>query len=710
MQYQSDYLGRMQWIIYPDGEKIIYGYDEGGQVTSVTGNHYNQTFPYVTKILYDQYGQRTRIEYGNGTATDYTYNPERRWLETVKTKNKYGQSYQNIRYDFDRVGNVRSYVNDCMDTLSGNYKTDQSYEYDDLYQLIHVTGNTEYYPAISSVPDYKSTYTQDFAFDDKGLGNMMSKVSKETVSPLKVIGDNLNYNIGYVYDENYAHRLVQAGNRYYKYDANGNIICEQDGSFDGSENDESYYKVEQHSEDVYSTDNGWGLFKDESGEGRGQARKYRRTYTWNSRNQLVSSVDANYSTSYVYGQDGQRSNKYTQGSETLYFNKMWTLHTDNGNSVYGGQYAKNVYLGETRIVTKLARADQKTAHEEMYKQYYYHSDHLGSATMISDWEGKEYQRIEYTPYGETWVEKTNNSGSEFLPYRFTGKEVDQETGLYYYGARYLDPKYSMWISTDPALGEYIPEMGKGNAKDSGSLPGMGGVYNHINGNLYHYAGNNPVKFVDPDGRKMGMPDDVKQSLLNRYISHGSNVSNTDAMRMATVRSEGKYHYGMPPDKQGIVRTDPYGIYATKSGIVTSVQSGSNQSADYGNSIIVTSASDKNQVRYGHLDKIDVRIGDWVNKGQKIGIMGKTGKGIPEPNLHLHISVYPPGKACYGINAIINPEKYISRDDAWPCNTSVSTPYKYEITRSDGSKYFHEGTDFSGVNFVPNWMYGVKKEE
>ena len=386
-----------------------------------------------------------------------------------------------------------------MDTLSGNYKTDQSYEYDDLYQLIHVTGNTEYYPAISSVPDYKSTYTQDFAFDDKGLGNMMSKVSKETVSPLKVIGDNLNYNIGYVYDENYAHRLVQAGNRYYKYDANGNIICEQDGSFDGSENDEAYYKVEQHAEDVYSTDNGWGLFKDRSGEGRGQTHRYRRTYTWNSRNQLVSSVDANYSTSYVYGHDGQRSNKYTQGSETLYFNKMWTLHTDNGNSVYGGQYAKNVYLGETRIVTKLARADQKTAHEEMYKQYYYHSDHLGSATMISDWEGKEYQRIEYTPYGETWVEKTNNSGSEFLPYKFTGKEVDQETGLYYYGARYLDPKYSMWISTDPALGEYIPEMGKGNAKDSGSLPGMGGIFNHINGNLFAYAANNPVKYTDPDG-------------------------------------------------------------------------------------------------------------------------------------------------------------------------------------------------------------------
>ncbi len=44
--------------------------------------------------------------------------------------------------------------------------------------------------------------------------------------------------------------------------------------------------------------------------------------------------------------DSPRTNKYTQSSETLYFNKMWTLHTDSGNSVYGGQTAKNIYLGD----------------------------------------------------------------------------------------------------------------------------------------------------------------------------------------------------------------------------------------------------------------------------------------------------------------------------------------------------------------------------
>ena len=121
--------------------------------------------------------------------------------------------------------------------------------------------------------------------------------------------------------------------------------------------------------------------------------------------------------------------------------------------------------------------------------YYYHSDHLGSAQLITDNEGKEYERIEYTPYGEYWIEKRAPE-NKTLPFKFTGKERDEETGLYYYGARYLDPRTSRWLSTDPALGEYM----------AGSKAGAGGIYNQVNFNLYHYAGNNPVKYTDPDGK------------------------------------------------------------------------------------------------------------------------------------------------------------------------------------------------------------------
>ena len=85
---------------------------------------------------------------------------------------------------------------------------------------------------------------------------------------------------------------------------------------------------------------------------------------------------------------------------------------------------------------------------------------------------------------------------------FQKVEMDEETGLYYYGARYLDPKYSRWLSGDPALSDYIPKapIDDEAKKHNENLPGMGGVFNVVNLHLYHYAGNNPVKYTDPDGK------------------------------------------------------------------------------------------------------------------------------------------------------------------------------------------------------------------
>jgi RHS repeat-associated protein len=108
--------------------------------------------------------------------------------------------------------------------------------------------------------------------------------------------------------------------------------------------------------------------------------------------------------------------------------------------------------------------------------------------------------FEYTPYGELFVE--DKALTDSTPYRFTGKELDEETGLIYFGARYLNPQTSMWLSADPAMGEYIPvaPINDDAKKHNQNLPGMGGVYNYVNLHVYHYAGNNPVKLTDPDGR------------------------------------------------------------------------------------------------------------------------------------------------------------------------------------------------------------------
>lgn len=338
------------------------------------------------------------------------------------------------------VGNVLGYENNCMDGTSGNYCTSQNYSYDGLYQLVGAHGESSYTPDHLLVVE--STYTQDFAFDPHGFGNMMSKTSSEKTTPWQKLGDDLNYELDFEYDEeNHSQRRVRARDRWYRYDSCGNIICEQDGGFDG-EGDDSCYRINRESDDVYSTDYGWALFRDDSGDVNKLKSHYKRVYGWDERNRLVSSVDANYTTSYIYSEGGERTNKYTASGETLYFNRMWTLHTDAGNRIHGGQYAKNVYLGETRIVTKLRMANDVWADAEEVQQYFYHSDHLGSASMITDYKGDEYQRIEYTPYGETWIERTDNRGLEYLPYKFSAKEKDEETGLYYYGARYINHKQS----------------------------------------------------------------------------------------------------------------------------------------------------------------------------------------------------------------------------------------------------------------------------
>jgi RHS repeat-associated protein len=120
------------------------------------------------------------------------------------------------------------------------------------------------------------------------------------------------------------------------------------------------------------------------------------------------------------------------------------------------------------------------------------------------------------------------------PFRFTGKELDRETGLYYYGARYLNPQTSIWLSADPAMGEYIPRapIDDEAKKYNQNLPGMGGVFNYINLHAYHYAGNNPVKLTDPNGELDSFPRNHSETVRWLQIRGGSAPVNKYAMQEA----------------------------------------------------------------------------------------------------------------------------------------------------------------------------------
>ena len=129
--------------------------------------------------------------------------------------------------------------------------------------------------------------------------------------------------------------------------------------------------------------------------------------------------------------------------------------------------------------------------------YLYHPDHLGSVSVVSNHRGLPYERVEYLPFGEVWIEETDPA-TGYIPFRFTSKELDEETGLYYHGARYYEPTISRWMSADPAGFALSSPMGS-DWKPKAS-------YSIIEAaNWYAYVSNNPVIYVDPTGKVMGFP-------------------------------------------------------------------------------------------------------------------------------------------------------------------------------------------------------------
>ncbi|ORC27217.1 hypothetical protein B4O97_19060, partial [Marispirochaeta aestuarii] len=305
----------------------------------------------------------------------------------------------------------------------------------------------------------------------------------------------LNYELDYEYDEARPHLATKIGELYYSYDANGNVTRESTLP----EGQSSAHEAPNLSTigDVRRADQAFGFINEVES---GNENEYIRSFSWDAENRLKSVLTSNgKSVKYLYDADGKRTTKYagdgsyTEGisGETLYFNEWWTETADSGSF----RRAKHIYVGKERIVTRLSNPSTGGTPYEDVNTYYYHPDHLGSAHCITDPQGNPYERIEYTPYGEMWIEIQEDEATasyNYIPFRFTAKEWDRETGLYYYGARYLDPKTSRWMSADPAGYQLMNPMdGKGKPRQGYSIVEAT--------NWYSYVSNNPIKYVDPTG-------------------------------------------------------------------------------------------------------------------------------------------------------------------------------------------------------------------
>ena len=151
--------------------------------------------------------------------------------------------------------------------------------------------------------------------------------------------------------------------------------------------------------------------------------------------------------------------------------------------------------------------------------YYYHPDHLGSATWITNSARVPVEFIHYMPFGELWYNQQASAYNE--RFKFTGKERDEETGYDYFGARYYSSALPMWLSVDPLSDDY-PNI-----------------------TPYAYCSWNPIKYVDPNGREWKDRDGniIKDhSNIKAYIFYNKEEFGTQTTKMYSDL-ENKYGKG-----------------------------------------------------------------------------------------------------------------------------------------------------------------------
>src|SRR5690554_4442616 len=460
----------------------------------------------------------------------------------------------NNHYSYDFVGNIKSFENTAGATsnkMAGDFS--YTYTYDKLNRLKTANGNFSGYsgdPA-PTFGDLSANYTLAMEYDN--LHNIIHKIQQHYKN--NILFNENSYKNQYNYSQDKPHQLesIQDGNttEYFGYDGNGNL--------------------HRHT----SVDEDW-------------------VYFWDEANRLRSAViNGVKMMHYIYDASGERTLKAQTEYQGVFENGT---PTDEGSTLtvyttYPSPYLtispdkkfiNHYYAGSQRIASKPAgnadrfnvmQAGEISALEELRAKqladaqfvadsmelgqlnlaqpgsgvifipvvFYFHPDHLGSSTLITDNFGEPYQFFLNLPFGETFAEQRRN-GSFDNPYKFNdygGKsfkkafdehtarsaELDEETGLYYYGARYYNPRTSVWLSVDPiALWQPVQEVehyieGQHN----------GGYFNPQNMNVYGYTYQNPVRYVDPNGKQV---DAVlkSQEEIDEFTKNGTQKAKWDNVK------------------------------------------------------------------------------------------------------------------------------------------------------------------------------------
>jgi RHS repeat-associated protein len=413
----------------------------------------------TTEFYYDKYGREIKT---TKTIDNHSYTIKRDYDSLNRLiKLTYPDDYA-IYYDYNNLSQIRNIFSDNQ-LFAGDINYNPTGQ---ITSLLYGNGDKTIY-------EYNSLNQR---LTHKRVENLFSKESLQdlaytydNIGNITQIKDNLNNkNQSFKYDD--LNRLTQASGEYgtinYQYDTLGNIIKKGDTQFNYSSSNP--YKLLSLNTPTQTIN----LTYDANGN---ITKKGSQSFKYDVENRLIEVADPNSTTTLTYDSGGGRiKKKFTvnseQSTEIVYIGSLFEIQfTDNSPQ----STVKHIFLGSQRI------ASIKTMDYGLSTTNYYHQDHLGSTSLITDNQGRLLQRITYKPFGEIYriEQPANRQTSQPVNYYYTGKQLD-ETGLYYYGARYYDPQIARFTQPDTII--QAPY-------DSQSL------------NRYTYCRNNPINLVDPTG-------------------------------------------------------------------------------------------------------------------------------------------------------------------------------------------------------------------
>ncbi|MDR4484357.1 MAG: toxin TcdB middle/N-terminal domain-containing protein [Nitrospirales bacterium] len=455
IQRKFDSLDRIRTFIYPDNDRIVYEYNTRNKLERIGGEPSDWV---LSNLDYHPSGQPQQIDYGNGLSTIYEYDPRLRLihLQTVRQDTP-TELLLDYDYTFDLASNMRQIDDLRPDHIpAGDVRRNtQIFTYDDLYRLRTVQFSFNL-PEAQIRDDGRMEYQYD------RIGNMLLKTAENfhgsdvsNLGEMRYAGGRFSRGVRKPGDPPGPHALTGTESGVpITYDDNGNV------------------------------------------EELGRAK-----LSWDFKDRLVTFEDETFRARYLYDYENRRVAKFveqkSESSPSTPPAREITVYPDRHFEQRLTEVPiKYVFNGAIRIarVTGRLHSGEGISPSDTQTIRYYHQDHLGSSNVLTDGQGNVVEELTYLPFGHLRNSVLNVPSTPSEPYKFSQKELDKESDLHYFEARYLNGIYGRFVSVDPLAvlnsneklqirGPMQPEV----------------LVNPQSSNGYSYALNNPLRYSDSTG-------------------------------------------------------------------------------------------------------------------------------------------------------------------------------------------------------------------